>query len=226
MGSVERVQDFVDISGSVRNSRSFRTSVVRRDKHASSRVTLFLVLLAATLLIEAIIFSSPLLRADSPSIASQKAVLEIESPDPRVRLRAYNLLPNSKAALPYLLKGLRDEKALIRETVCLALGKIGGSEAVAGLKQASKDRNSHVRIAAGISLWRAEPKNAKREALLVLGELLTHRDPQVRLSLMLAIASSPDISPELRPVLKLCLEDENKQVRKAVQDLLELSQNS
>ena len=70
--------------------------------------------------------------------------------------------PEAQAAVPDLVAVLKDENRIVRMGAAYALGEIGSTEAVSRLREAGKDSEKEVRVAANTALKRIQQRTKKR----------------------------------------------------------------
>jgi len=141
-------------------------------------------------------------------------VLQLSDPDPAVRSAARKaLVQRGKAAVPVLIRALRSESELARESAATALGEIGpdAKEAVPALIQGLKDASFWVRGSAAMALG----KIGAKEAVPALIQALKEKDESdwVRDAAATALRDLGPDAKEAVPALIEALKDKSYWVR-------------
>ena len=157
------------------------------------------------------------LRVDVPEVAAA-----LDDPDPYVRRMACTFLPNrpeSRPAIPALIRALADPAMEVRYAAADRLGEIGldAEEALPPRRRAAEDSNETVRTSAGRAIRAIEAKANDFRTKLLPGALedLASPDPDVRRGAAEALARFGPRSAPSVPALTRLLDDPDPRVRRA-----------
>jgi HEAT repeat protein len=110
--------------------------------------------------------------------------------------------PEAKAAVPGIVKAMKDDWWTTRAYAARALGRVGGNtrDVTDALKTALKDRNSEVRAEAAVALTRIDRKSAP---VAVMVEAIAKRPALLRVVSDTLIDLGPDARPAVPALLGL-----------------------
>jgi HEAT repeat protein len=130
--------------------------------------------------------------------------------------------PEARAAVPGIVKAMKDDWWTTRAYAARALGRVGGKtrDVTDALQAALKDRNSEVRAEAAVALTRIDRKSAP---VAVMVEAIAKRPSLLRVVGDTLIDLGPDAKPAMPTLLRLVRDEDDEERLEAARLLLRIN---